>query len=145
MPSRVPIERTHARELSVVDRRNVSAVSVDFLDTMIAQRSPCTAFACKRSLPEDFHSMEASGVTAHGCYGALHEGGLTSLVTGAPPQVDALKTCSLVQPDRHIEGPSSADLDHVVLAGQTRREHLVGPLAFHNASYRFVNFLHAAG
>jgi len=38
--------------------------------------------------------------------------------------------------------PDSADFDHVELAGQCRRECLVGPLAFHDASYRFIDFCH---
>ena len=54
-------------------------------------------------------------------------------------------TVSSLQPDRIVEVPGSADLNHVVLAGQGRREHLVGPLAVHDATYRFVDGRHAAG
>jgi len=50
-----------------------------------------------------------------------------------------------LQPDRIVEMPGSADLDHIVFAGQARREHLVGLLAVHDASYRFVDRQHAAG
>ena len=52
---------------------------------------------------------------------------------------------SSVQPDGRVEVPGSADFDHVELAGQRRRERLVGPLAFHDAPYRFIDFRHATG
>ena len=50
-----------------------------------------------------------------------------------------------VQPDRHVEVPGSADLDHVPLAGEAGREHPVRLLAVNDASYRFVDGGHSAG
>jgi hypothetical protein len=54
-------------------------------------------------------------------------------------------TVPSVQPDRDVEVPGSANLDHVELAGHARREYLVGRLALNDASYRFVDGRHAAG
>ena len=52
---------------------------------------------------------------------------------------------SSVQLDGRVEVPGSADFNHVELAGQGRRERWVGPLAFHDAPYRFIDFRHATG
>src|SRR6266446_3126567 len=54
-------------------------------------------------------------------------------------------TLPSVKPDGRVEVPRSADLDHVDLAGQCRRERLVVFVALHDAPYRFIDFRHATG
>ena len=57
----------------------------------------------------------------------------------------ALVTAPSVPPDRDVEVPGAAVLDHVELANQARRERLVADLILYDAPYRIVDGRYAAG